>query len=1565
MIHELSFPQQLLAHSAAVCRTHSDTTTELQASGHTAAIISTINAAHAMRHTELLRLTSINTQSCGASHFGTREEKRLELGILARKSDVLFLQETHGHAVPLNSDWLIIDNVYRNSHVKRQCRGVAIAIRRALLHDEPDVQLLWSIPARAIAVSVRMISGDQVALASLYFPNSVPDQLLFLQALDWSILSKCIWACDSNLIRREAEQGESADGAAPKPFVLTASASLLTYDLNQHNMTDIWQLCYDEGAEKIPYTHKAVGVGRANCIDRIIIPAVLSEYYGSASTTPTTTSDHDAVNVVLTNTPNRSTRPLRPAAARADLLTADEWQEIADLLENSEEDPLRPRARDRLDDITQLIKQFCDKRRKELQLEDDTDENNFQRQIIALQRRISRVRKRATLANRSLTAREARITARTQQSITKLYRRRIDVERCADVAFDRRSATDVRQIWRTQRQQHRPNRTPRIGAVIDDDGTEHTDDDHIEQAFVEHFRLAASPVRPDETTINAAVHMVLDATPAYPGLLAHIAPEIGTADLHKAILECNSDPANAAGPDCINYDLWRRLRAILRSRQHARNEVCEEHDDALMRLWATVWQERDVHQLPDAWLQSNVVLIYKGGDRRRPAQYRPISLMSCAFKTITRALLGKLKAVLPMIINEEQHAFIPGREGIDAVATVVDACAAAREGGLDHRSEALLVFILDFVKAYDTICRDYITHILNRLGFSTEFCRAVRTHVLNDDATATLVLNGRLSRRFRTTHGFRQGDALSTVLYILAVSPLFELLRRQGVRGYEIPKQLTDGTDQRISGVAFSDDTAIFLTSDAEVTALGCALDIFAKASGQVASPTKSVGLSIADYNDSLNPWYWPRVAKLVDTRRVPFVTLLGFPLCSSTMYPDAKMIAETARTATELAISKWRGGLRLSLSERAIVFSVACRAKLCYLARLVPIPDSLCHLIDRAGAAFIDPFSTDSKPLPDALIFGDATCGGLTNNGIGTTRARSTALLARRTVQFANEPSGSWRLRRTGFAWRLARYQLHRITGCIPTMASAMRSEDLFDGEGALVDPNLCSAAWALCAAHDLQLRAWTDRPLIYDEGLTRKVDRLLGHIRPRPETAFQLSCNRTIHLFGAKAWVDDRSDTYGGPLELPSRSKPDSDRRPLTVAQRWQLETGSSAMLRSIDWLRRHSTVLDVAHRALSGQWSDRDIELITRSFTDQTVAVFPIRLSGGPCSPTNWQQEGGRVGIARSIGRGAGGGLEVHVAFFEPAIPIEFGDDNGSRVCDAHTGPTAAVDARSVLRVRLLANKSIILLSDGDEQPDRLVCPVLDQRRQIAIARETMEEWCRDERRPRRGAALNATKLMTFESMERSSPIVQPDDLIRVDKLTTRMLARRAAGVDAILNDKWVDCDRSASWSRFTPWCDLRNTDLGLSLLDRDFVRRLMSDRFHRFPRGWERCPICNADADVEARHLIMKCRGALRVRDELLAQLAAAGDEALTSCRAFGNAWLWQLRPTKSKKNIGPNVFQKRLRAIRLAIAAQSAWRRAVFDRLKPDQHGVMPRWFDDNADETQFIDDVVDHIWDIF
>ncbi|KAJ9564376.1 hypothetical protein OSB04_000342 [Centaurea solstitialis] len=177
---------------------------------------------------------------------------------------------------------------------------------------------------------------------------------------------------------------------------------------------------------------------------------------------------------------------------------------------------------------------------------------------------------------------------------------------------------------------------------------------------------------------------------------------------------------------------------------------------------------------------SFVTLVPKVRDPLSLADYRPINLIGCVSKVVSKVLAERLKGVLGDVISNTQTAFIKGRSILDGP------------------------LMADFAKAFDCLNWNYLDNVLLQMGFGVKWREWVKGCICT--AKVSVLINGSPTKEFNMTKGVRQGDPLAPFLFILAAEGLTVAMKEarrsnlfQGVR--------FDNSSDEISNFQFADDT--------------------------------------------------------------------------------------------------------------------------------------------------------------------------------------------------------------------------------------------------------------------------------------------------------------------------------------------------------------------------------------------------------------------------------------------------------------------------------------------------------------------------------------------------------------------------------------------------------------------------------------------------------------------------------------------------------------------------------------------------------------------------------------
>ena len=153
----------------------------------------------------------------------------------------------------------------------------------------------------------------------------------------------------------------------------------------------------------------------------------------------------------------------------------------------------------------------------------------------------------------------------------------------------------------------------------------------------------------------------------------------------------------------------------------------------------------------DSWKQLDIIgissrtgiisVIYKKGDKKDIANYRPISLLNLDYKIYTTILKNQMQQTLNNIIGENQTAAIKNRTILHTFSTIRDIIDVSNK--LDKN---LSVISLDFLKAFDRLDLNFIFLALKKFGYGQKFIRMIK--VCYNNIQSKIKINGLLSDPF-------------------------------------------------------------------------------------------------------------------------------------------------------------------------------------------------------------------------------------------------------------------------------------------------------------------------------------------------------------------------------------------------------------------------------------------------------------------------------------------------------------------------------------------------------------------------------------------------------------------------------------------------------------------------------------------------------------------------------------------------------------------------------------------------------------------------------------------------
>lgn len=246
--------------------------------------------------------------------------------------------------------------------------------------------------------------------------------------------------------------------------------------------------------------------------------------------------------------------------------------------------------------------------------------------------------------------------------------------------------------------------------------------------------------------------------------------------------------------------------------------------------------------------------------------WRPISLLNVDYKIIAKAFVNRLNKILPLIIDSDQKGFVKGRYIGENLIELMGLIEYA-----DKQQLPAFFLSCDYYKAFDTISYRFFDRALQFFQFGDRYRKYMGNIYTNIEAT--VMNNGHFTNRFKINRGFRQGDPLSSVNFILVQQILtLKIKQNQDIAGI-----FNDNPEKKVG--LFADDMwAVLYGTQNNLQSFLRQIDQF-KITGLQFNYDKTLIMRIGSLRNANAVFYTIKPLNWVDPTSPHGITVLGIKL--------------------------------------------------------------------------------------------------------------------------------------------------------------------------------------------------------------------------------------------------------------------------------------------------------------------------------------------------------------------------------------------------------------------------------------------------------------------------------------------------------------------------------------------------------------------------------------------------------------------------------------------------------------------------------------------------------------
>lgn len=286
-----------------------------------------------------------------------------------------------------------------------------------------------------------------------------------------------------------------------------------------------------------------------------------------------------------------------------------------------------------------------------------------------------------------------------------------------------------------------------ITCIMKDNGELTVDPIEINGTFQAFYSKLYSSEAPEDNTLMDDFFSNLNMPKIHAVSRAELEFPVSSAEIEDAIRAMQN--GKAPGPDGYPVEFFKKF------------------SEQLVPLLQEMFAESKANgTLPKTLTEASIILLLKPGkDKKECGSYRPISLLNCDIKTLSKVLANRLDKVMPEVISSDQTGFMLACHSFSNVRRLLNVLYSPASSAV-----AEVVISLNAEKAFDKVEWRFLFECLSRFGFGPNFRSWIE--LLYFSPKASIVTNRNHSGFFPLTRGTRQGSPISPLLFALVIEPL-------------------------------------------------------------------------------------------------------------------------------------------------------------------------------------------------------------------------------------------------------------------------------------------------------------------------------------------------------------------------------------------------------------------------------------------------------------------------------------------------------------------------------------------------------------------------------------------------------------------------------------------------------------------------------------------------------------------------------------------------------------------------------------------------------------------------